>query len=377
MKIESITVHPVIVKRQYGTVIAKEGGKAKNTVNRSHFFFFEVRTDNGLTGWGEVSDIPEEDLPKSDAEYVDTVRKFTVGRNPFDIQRMHHDFSQHFLVENSLWNYTRCAIDNAMYDLQGLACNRPVFDFFGGAVQRELRISWVAYIREDLNLIREEVQQKTRQGFDAFKLKVGVDIDLDEARLAAVRKITGPDASIKVDANEGWSVDEAPRYIRRLNKYDLAGVETPVPREDPRAIAAVRKQVDVPILEHVSSLDYGLALVKAGAVDAFNVATPGAGGLWPARQIVTLADSAGVGVLLGSTVELGPGTLAQLHFGATVPNLTLPNDLIGPGMYTADVLQKPLTYTNGRLHVPNRPGLGIAIDRAKLKQLAPKPVGAK
>jgi muconate cycloisomerase len=148
-------------------------------------------------------------------------------------------------------------------------------------------------------------------------------------------------------------------------------VETPVPRKEPADIAAVRKQVEVPILEHVNDAAYGLALLKAGAVDVFNVATTGAGGLWPARQIVALAQAAKIGVLLGSTVELGPGTLAQLHLAATVPNLSLPSDLIGPGMYRADVLARPLAYRQGKLDVPQGAGLGGAVDREKLRKLAP------
>ena len=102
------------------------------------------------------------------------------------------------------------------------------------------------------------------KGYNCFKLKVGVDIELDEKRLAIVREVAGKEASIKVDANEGWSVQAAPAHIRRLNKYNLAGVETPVPRANPADIAAVRRQVKVPILEHVNDIAYGLALVKAG-----------------------------------------------------------------------------------------------------------------
>jgi muconate cycloisomerase len=200
---------------------------------------------------------------------------------------------------------------------------------------------------------------------------VGVDIDLDEERLAVLRETAGKEASLKIDANAGWSVSDAPRNIRRLAKHRLAGVETPVPRENPADIAAVRKQVEVPILEHVNDAAYGLALLKADAVDVFNIATTGAGGLWPARQIVSLAEAAGIGVLLGSTVEQGPGTLAQLHLAAITPNLTLPSDLIGPGMYQHDVLRQPLHYRDGKLAIPTAPGLGGEIDRAKLIKLTP------
>ncbi len=375
MKIRSLKLHPVAVERQYGTVIAQEGGKAKRTVKKSFFLFLEVTTDTGLVGWGEISDIEPDDLPKDTREYAELLAAFTVGRNPFQVDNLHHEFREHFDVEDSaLARYAECALDMAMYDIQGQSTGRPVYDLFGGQVRDKVVVSWVAYIREELDLIRDEIREKCKQGFRAFKLKVGVDIDLDEQRVAIARKVAtevaGKDVSIKVDANAGWSVEQAPANIKRLNKYNLAGVETPVPREDPADIAAVRRQVDVPILEHVSDLAYGLALVKAEAVDVFNVATTGAGGIWPARKIIALAEAADIGVLLGSTVEMGPGTLAQLHLAATVRNLTLPSDLIGPGMYQHDVLAKPLTYDRGTLHVPTGAGLGGEVDRKKLRSLA-------
>ena len=371
MIIQSVKLHSAVNQRQYATVIAKEGGAAKRAVANSHFIFVEVTADNGLTGWGEISDIEPDEVPKNPAEYEALLGDFLRGRNPFEIQKLHHDIRQHFDLENSaLARYASCALDMVMYDLAGKATSRPAYDLLGGAVRKDVTISWVAFIREDLDLLREEIREKRKQGFQAYKLKVGVDIELDEERVAIAREVAGKDASIKVDANEGWSVAQAPKNIRRLNKFNLAGVETPVPREVAADIAAVRRQVDVPILEHVSDLKYGLELVKAEAVDVFNIATTGAGGIWPARQIVTLAESANVGVLLGSTVEMGPGTLAQLHFAATVPNLTLPSDLIGPGLYRKDVLEKPLAYRNGKLHIPTGPGLGEEVNRDKLKRLS-------
>jgi len=370
MKIKSLKFHPVVVERQYGTVIAKAGGQAKRTVAKSWFYFLELTADNGLTGWGEYSDVDPEALPKDSADFAETLAMFTVGRDPFAVQQMHHDYREHFDIANDpMASAGRCAMDMAFYDLQGRAARRPVCDLLGGAIRRAVTISWVAYIREELDLIREEIREKTKAGFTAYKLKVGVNIDLDEERLAIAREEAGPRASIKVDANEGWDIPAAIKNIKRLDKFNLAGVETPVPRDDPRDIAAVRRAVKVPIIEHVKDLAYANALVRAGAVNVFNIATTGNGGLWHARQVVAIAQAAKLGILLGSTVELGPGTNAQLHLAATIPNLTLPSDLIGPGLYKQHVLKNPHRYVKGQLHVPKDIGLGGEMDREKMKKL--------
>ena len=82
-----------------------------------------------------------------------------------------------------------------MYDLQGKATKQPIYNLLGGKVRNDVVVSWVAYIREELDLLRAEIQEKVAQGFRAFKLKVGVDIELDEERVALARraKCTGED----------------------------------------------------------------------------------------------------------------------------------------------------------------------------------------
>lgn len=372
MRITSLKLHPYTAAREYGTVIAKAGGGRQETKARSEFFFLELATDQGIAGWGEVSDIDPEERPEP-VEYGRLLADFMVGRDPFAVQQMHRDFREHFDSEEyGAARLTECGLDMAMYDIQGRATGQAAHRLLGGAMRPDVLISWVAFIREDLDLLREEMREKVAAGFRAFKIKVGADIDLDDERVAIAREVAGRDASIKVDANAGWSVRDAPANIRRLNRYHLAGVETPVPRENPADIAAVRKQVDVPILEHVSDLEYGLALLKADAVDVFNISAPGCGGLWPARQVATLTQAAGVGLLLGSTVEMGLGTLAQLQLAASVPNLTLPSDLVGPGLYRQHLLEEPLRYEKGRLKIPTAAGLGGQIDRAKLAAGAEK-----
>jgi muconate cycloisomerase len=146
-------------------------------------------------------------------------------------------------------------------------------------------------------------------------------------------------------------------------------VETPVAGRDAREIAIVRQQVDVPLIEHVFTAEDALQYLKHESLDCFNIATTGSGGIWPARIIAEMARVGGVGILLGSTVEMGPGTLAQLHLAASIPNLTLPSDLVGPALYAADVLTEPLHYDNSYMAVPSAAGLGGTVDREKLRAL--------
>ena len=373
MKITRVQLHHVAVPRLYPTQIAQEGGGAKRLVTHSQFLFVEATTDDGRTGWGELSDIEPDDFPKLD-QFQSQVEKLLIGRDPYDLFALHQSFEKRlgYPETSSLPRTAETALDMLCLDLQGQAAGVPIYKLLGGAWRDRVRISWVAYIRENLDQLREEIHAKVMGGFTAFKLKVGVDIDLDDERLAVLRKEAGPKASLKIDPNGGWDLDTARKNVRRLAKYRLDGVETPVGGRRAEDLAVVRKETGVPILEHVNTPQQALDYIKHESVDCFNIATVACGGIGPARVVAQMAETAGLGLLLGSTVEMGPGTLAQLHLAASIRRLTLPSDLIGPGMYQGDVLMQRIYYTQGHLLIPQAPGLGADIDRAQLAALKPK-----
>ncbi len=362
MKITDVQLFPYRVTRRYATQIAREGGGARDVVEDSPFLFIRAATDDGHVGWGEISDIEHDEVPET-ADWQQRVAAALVGRDPIEIARLHADWADLFpepaaQTGASLNRLTRAGLDMVCYDLASHATNTPVCRLLGGRWRDRIRISWVAFIRDDLELLREEIAGKCGEGFTAFKLKVGVDIDLDEQRLAVMRETAGPRASIKIDPNGGWNRDQAVANIARLARFDIAGVETPVGGRDAAEIASVRREVDVPLIEHVVTPDDALDYIRHDSLDYFNIATTGCGGIHPARQIAQMAETAGVGLLLGSTVEMGPGTLAQIQLAASIRGLTLPSDLVGPGLYADDVLAQPLTYIDGHLTVSQTIGFG-------------------
>lgn len=371
MRIAGLELHPVSVPRRYATQIAQEGGGARNQVAKSRFIFVEAVTECGRTAWGEISDVPTAEYPELH-ELHEQLSKILIGRDPFDLQQLHGEFREAypFSVEREFPRLVSAAADMLCYDLQSQSAGVPIYKLLGGKHRDRVHISWVAFIREDLELLRKEIREKTAAGFDAFKLKVGVNIDLDDERLAVLRETAGPNANLKIDPNGGWTLDEARKNIPRLARHGLSGVETPVAFRDPQELAMLRREVDVPLIEHVMTAEDAIRYIRHESLDCFNIATTGCGGIRPAFAIAEIAQAAGVGVLLGSTVEMGPGTLAQLHLATAIRDLTLPSDLVGPAMFTDDVLKSPLIYESGRLRVPDTPGAGGDIDRGKLAELS-------
>lgn len=363
MKITGVELQQLSVLRSYHTIVAapkREIPPADAPATRSYFVLLRLHADNGLVGLGEVSDIEESDL--GTADLLPKLEDALLGADPFDLERL----SQRL----SLGNLVNCAVDSALYDLQGKALGAPAHNFVGGRYRDRVLVSWVVYIRRP-DLVEQEMEEMVRRGFNAFKLKVGLNIDHDDACVGIMRQVAGPDAQIKLDASGNWSVDEAIANIRRLEKHGLQGVETPTNPRDVSGMARVRKSVGAPIIEHVGR-DLGRALdyVRSEAVDVFNVATVSAGGIFRAKKVLALAEAAGIQCLLGSTVELGVGTAAQLHLAASSSVVTYPSDLIGPAMYVDDYLTEPFQYDQGYLTVPTGPGLGVDVDPQRLAKLA-------
>ncbi len=363
MQITDVLVYPrVTVRRRYPTVISMQITESGIVpVEESYFVLFEVVTDTGLRGLGEVSDIPAENLPDLSVLRED-LRRFLVGRSPYDVgpivDSLDFDAHENRTLGTRLYH---CAVDMALHDLQGKAAGVPVYRLLGGRRRATLPISAVIYIR-DPGLVAEEVRERLAQGFRHFKLKVGLGLDQDEASLAAVREAAGPRAQIKIDPNGAWTVEEALHALRRLERYGLAGVETPIPAKDIEGKVALKRQTDIPILEHVSEPEFALECARTAAVDVFNIALCGCGGLHRALKVAAVAEAAGIPVLLGSTLELWPGTAAQAHFGVSAAPLGMPSDLVGPLMYQSDVVSAPWAYQGGALAVPEAPGLGVEPD---------------
>ena len=387
-RIVEVHVHPVQMRRIYTTKVAPAGGDPKGKVV-SIYMLVELVSAGGIRGVGELSDVEESWNAPGAGELQRILSAQLLDRSALDRHRalevVTASIPQEWHVE--LRRMLSTAIDMALLDLVARFVGLPGCELLGGRQHSRLPISWVAFIRDRASL-EEEVGTWFRQGFRAFKLKVGADFDEDCEHVRTIRRITGSRARLKVDASGAWEEDEAIEKIRRLAELGANAVETPITAasrltaknnpdqvndnadEVARALARVKAAVPIEMIEHVVDFSdaFAVALVRHRAVDIFNVAPCQAGSLERAKRLIHLAEAAGLRVLLGSTVELGPGTAAALHLGAASKAVTATSDLVGPGLLEDDVITQRHTYENGTLKATEAPGFGVTLDRAKLEQ---------
>lgn len=369
MRIEHVDVAYVEARRRFGFGDSRCG-------------LVRLTTADGAVGIGEISDIEDPEAAPAASAVAEELESFLVGEDP---RRLNYlttamedrvDFGP--VGFHSFQQLALGGVDAALFDLAGTALDVPAYQLLGGRTG-SVPVSWVAFTRgtsEELSQLEAEVREMSERGFEAFKLKVGdVDPATDERRVRTVREVAGEDATLLLDAQGNWTAEEAVENVRRLEPYGIDGVETPAGHPDravdapghyydvpllPEELRRVREAVDTPVIEHVLDPAFGLELAAADAVDVFTVETC-AGGIRRADRVLDVAAAAGIDARLGSTVELGPGTMAGVALAASSPAVTYPCDLVGPALYETEVLADPVSYRDGRLHARDAPGLGLDV----------------
>lgn len=249
----------------------------------------------------------------------------------------------------------RAAVSLAVHDLAGRLRGEPAHQLLGLAAG-ELPTSATVSLDDPATMARE-AEGWAERGFHHLKLKLG-EAGRDLERVEAVREAV-PEATIRVDANGGWTRPEARTLLPELADRDVALVEQPVSADDLRALVAVAEVSPVPVYadEPVATADDVDALADAGFVGGVNVKIMKSGGLRPALATIRRAREADLGVQVGCMVEAGIGIAgaAQLHSVADWA------DLDGHVLLADDPYDGP-AVEDGRIATPDGPGLGVALE---------------
>ena len=367
MQITHIEAIPILVPLKEGMFTKTSHGEHIH----SPYVIVRVHTDAGFVGLGEATVSPRwsgETSPGSVAILNGLIGPALVGEDPTQISQLRRKMESVIRLNP----FTKAAVEMALWDLKGKAANLPVYELLGGKVRDEMPIRWVVGSL-DVQKAVDLAGQFLDRGARCLKIKVGHDIDQDFERVRAVRKLAGPDLPITVDANCGWSVQQASLMVRRLRELKVLFIEQPIPTADPAQLAALRQQTDIPIMadESAFNLQDAWHLTTQRAVDIISVYPGKNGGIQATLEITNVAKAAGIACSMGSNLELGIGTAAMLHLGIAVPTIAseiYPGDFIGPLYHQSDMLKTPLSLGPAAARVPEGPGLGVELDEEQLEK---------
>jgi muconate cycloisomerase len=341
---------------------------------RGQYVLVRVTDDAGRVGLGEAS-VTSVWSGETQAGTIALIREvlapLVVGADPFDTEWLGRRLDK-AAFGNS---FAKAALEMALLDLQGQTLGVPVYKLLGGRASggseppedNGIRLKFVVGAVEP-DVAAQRAKRMVDNGWRAIKVKVGrhAKPQADVDRLRAVREAIGPDVWLSVDANGGYTVEQAVWVAPRLEVVGVALFEQPTRRGDHVAMAEVRRRSGIPIMadESVFTAQDALEVIRYQAADVLSLYPGKHGGIRATQAIAKLAEAAGLPCTIGSNLEREVATAAMAHVTACTANLQcerFPGDLIGPLYYEQPLSQDPLRYEADRLWVPERPGLGVTV----------------
>lgn len=353
---------------------------AGETVTRADNVFVCVTSDDGHVGWGEAASAPTMtgETVAGIMAAIAHMAPALIGRTADDFARLSAD------MDAAMYGNTgaKAAIEIAVHDLAARAAGRPLYELFGRKARSRIPLLAVIGSTNEAADMRE-AQERWTAGYRAFKIKVGLaSPEADGARtrsLCRMLKDKGEECLVSADANQGFSVTEAVRYVGMIDDCGLDFFEQPVRAEDLDGMAHIAAATRVPIgadegIHSRADIERHQARKAAAGVSLKAIKL---GGLRAVLDACRLCDRLGMKVNIScKTGESSVASAAALHVAATAPALDWGLTLTSTGL-AEDAAVAPLPIEAGHVVVPDRPGLGIEVDEHRLRrqqQLDPRKV---
>jgi glucarate dehydratase len=333
----------------------------------------EVETDNGLVGLGEMGGGGE-----SAEAAVRAMKSYLAGRDPVRLEELR------FLIANptaSLYNnrtQVLAALEFACLDILGQAWGVPVSEILGGRLRD--RVPFASYlffryaaegqeeIRTPGQLVAHARRLKQQHGFTSHKLKGGIFPPDYELKCYRALAAAFPDDSLRFDPNGVWSTEQAIRFGRAIEDLRNDYLEDPV--FGLNGMRRTREMVRVPLATNTVVVNFEQLAANAlhTAADVVLLDTTFWGGIRPCIKAAGVCDTFQLGVAVHSSGELGIQLATMLHLGAVIPNLVFSADAHYHHLRDDIIEGGRMPYRDGSIAVPEGPGLGVRLDREKLRQ---------
>jgi L-alanine-DL-glutamate epimerase-like enolase superfamily enzyme len=333
----------------------------------------KVTTDAGIVGYGEVDSAPLAARAVVEGPFSHTATTGLVhvllGEDPFCTeylwQKMYR--ANIYSGRRGIAIHAMSGIDLALWDIKGKALGLPVWKLLGGGFAKSLR----PYASSLFGATPAETGERARrfvgQGFTAVKFgwdPMGKDAKTDVALVREARRGLGDDVELMIDAGLVYDAKTAIQRARAFEEFDLFWFEEPLSPDDYEGYAKLSAASPLRIAagEEESERKSFLQLMDVGKIDVVQVDLTRCGGFTEAMKIAALAADRGLPVVNhGFTTYLN--VAAALHFLASVPNtLGLLEFVVEEGTTLRHAISEPIRAVDGRVAVPDAPGLGLALN---------------
>ena len=318
-----------------------------------------VATESMLEGWGESQ-------VSSTAGQLEGQRQAVlaalVGHSIFDVEEA---LSLDAMADPAL----ACAVEMAMWDLIGRATEQPLCHLWGGAYRRRIPLA--------IRLATDPPDSTVRHARELAEHSLATQIITscgevlgDVAAIAQVREAAGDRACLRLDGASQYTVEEARDLCSQLEDDSLQFFLDPLSADHADELAALSRQVHVPlgVSATIARPADVAAMSRSRGPQHVAIELPRVGGIARARECATVATACGLSPSLGRCVSGGVALAAMLQLAASTPGLSLANECTFHERRD-ELLIEPLEISDGMMTLPQAPGLGVEVDRAKVEQL--------
>lgn len=355
MRITAVNAIPVELKLKEPFAIANE------TVDVGINVFIKIQTDTGIIGWGCATpdSVTSETEDSAMNAFNSFFKNFLPGKDPTRINLLNDMIEEQLKGNQSL----KAGVNIALYDILGKKAETPIYRLLGG--YRDKIETSVTIGLNPVDVMVKKAKDFVSQGFTCLKVKCGMDSNHDIEAVLAIRDAVGPKIKIRLDANEGYTVEQTLDVILTLENLgaDIELMEQPTPAKFLYSLKEVTAQCPVPIMadETVLTLRDSLRSVKMELADMINIKLMKIGGITNTIKANIYAEIAEIPVMIGCMNESMAAMAAGVHFACAFKNVRYA-DLDSALDFQHDIVKGGATYKDGFVIPSEKPGLGIEVD---------------
>jgi L-Ala-D/L-Glu epimerase len=263
----------------------------------------KIETDAGICGYGEGAPLAfvTGEVFEGTIAVLKMFRQGLIGMDPLNIPGI-HGMMDALIHENGS---AKCAVDIALHDIKGKYLNLPVWKMLGGESGVVVNDVTIGITTPDK--MAEAARRNVRElGFSILKVKCGIDPDTDIETMRLIREAVGPVIRLRVDANQGYTVEKALYAIEGFKKHGVDAVEQCLPDWDMEGSALIRSRVSgikIILDESIHTPRDAERAIRLQAADVFNIKLMKCGGLYPGMRIGSLAGAGGLNCMVGCMLE--------------------------------------------------------------------------
>ena len=340
---------------------------ATGTMDYAQNIFIRIHTKEGITGVGECSAFPMI-AGETQATCFEMAKDFAAlwkNKDAADIEARLNELDL-FTAGN---HTAKSAFDLALYDLAAKAANQPLYAYLGGK-QKPIESDLTIGIGSPEKMAESAADFKAK-GVNMIKVKLGKAPKEDIERIRQIRQAVGDGIILRIDANQGWSYDDAVLALTELGQFNIQFCEAPMRKWNDELLPALCKISPIPLMADESVFTHHDAerIIRNHACAYINIKFAKSGGIHEALLINEVAEKNNIACMMGGMLESRVALTAKVHFAMAKDNVKfydLDTCLIG---HTLDPVIGGVTYSGMHLQLTDAPGIGADVDNAYLEKL--------